>query len=117
MLQLLTNASIVAVASTLTGIVPLATGVVYAIWPSEQRLALLRPLSLATIFAALAGSVLGMLNVLRGMGDTRGFDFGQLELAPVSAAGVAQVLVPLGVGFGCLTITWLCVAIGMWRRP
>jgi len=117
MLQLLTNASIVAVASTLTGIVPLATGVVYAIWPSEQRLALLRPLSLATIFAALAGSVLGMLNVLRGMGIGRGFEFGPLEVTRVSAVGLAESLVPMGVGFGCLTITWLCVAIGMWRRP
>jgi hypothetical protein len=117
MLQLLTNASIVAVASTLTGIVPLAVGVVYAVWPSEARLALLRPLSLATIFAALAGSVLGLLNVLRGLGIGRGVEFGPLEVSRISAVGLAESLVPLFVAFGCLTITWLAVAIGMWRRP
>ena len=44
--------SIVALASMFMGVVPLAMGIVYVIWPSEHRLALMRPLSLATIFAA-----------------------------------------------------------------
>jgi hypothetical protein len=28
----------------------------------------------------------------------------------------ADSLVPLFVGFGCLTLPWLCVTIGLWRR-
>ena len=57
MIGVLSQASIVALASIFMGVVPLAMGIVYVIWPSEQRLALMRPLSLATIFAALSGSI------------------------------------------------------------
>ncbi len=108
----LSQASIVALVSMFMGLVPLAMGIVYAIWPSEQRLALMRPLSLATIFAAISGSTLGMLNVLRGIGIAETPDFSR-----VSAIGLAESLVPIFFGFGCLTVAWLCVALGLWRRP
>jgi hypothetical protein len=65
--ELLGNTGIAALVSMFMGVVPLAVSVVYAIWPSERRLAAMRPLSLATIFAAISGSTLGLLNVLRGM--------------------------------------------------
>ena len=93
------------------GIVPLSMGIVYAIGPTEQRLALMRPLSLAAIFAALSGSALGMLNVLRGMGMSQTVDFSR-----ISAIGLAESLVPIFFSFGCLTAAWLCVALGLWRR-
>jgi hypothetical protein len=110
--DVLRNASLVAIASTVMGVVPLTMGVVYAIWPSEQRLTLMRPLSLATIFAAISGSVLGVLNVLLLMGrsDTPTF-------SRVAAIGFSEALVPIFFGFGCLTVAWLCVALGLWRRP
>jgi len=111
-MKVLANASIVALVSMFMGIVPLGVGVVYAIWPSEHRLPLMRPLSLATIFAALSGSTLGVLNVLRGMGMSQPPDFSR-----VSAIGLAESLVPIFSGFGCLTAAWLCVALGLWRRP
>ena len=53
MIGVLSQASIVALASILMGVVPLAMGIVYLNWPSEQRLALMRPLSLATIFCGI----------------------------------------------------------------
>jgi hypothetical protein len=112
MMEVLSQASIVALVSMFMGVVPLGMGIVYAFWPSEQRLALMRPLSLATIFAALSGSALGLLNVLRGMGMT---DTG--AFSRVSAIGLAESLVPIFFGFGCLTVAWLCVALGLWRRP
>ena len=112
MIGVLSQASIVALASILMGVVPLAMGIVYVIWPSEQRLALMRPLSLATIFAALSGSTLGLVNVLRAMGMS------QAPMVPRLAwIGFAEALVPIFFGFGCLTIAWLCVAVGLWRRP
>ncbi len=116
MLSILTQASLILLMSTMMGMLPLGMGLAYAIWPSEQRLALMRPLSLATIFAALCGSMLGLLNVLRGMGSGGGFDFGPAELSRVSPIGLAEALVPLFVGFGCLTVAWLGVALGLWRR-
>jgi hypothetical protein len=111
-LNALSQASIVALISMFMGLVPLGMGILYAIRPSEQRLALMRPLSLATIFAAISGTMLGLLNVLRGIGvaDT-------LEFSRVSAIGMAEALVPIFFGFGCLTVAWLCVALGLWRRP
>jgi len=106
------QASIVALASMFMGIVPLALGVVYAIWPSEHRLALMRPLSLATIFAAISGTTLGVLNVFLHMGTSDPPGFSQ-----VAAIGLSEALVPIFFGFGCLTVAWLSVALGLWRRP
>jgi hypothetical protein len=112
MIAVLSQASIVALASIFMGVVPLAMGIVYVIWPSEQRLALMRPLSLATIFAALSGSTLGLLNVLRGMAMSQTPAFSRIAFI-----SLAEALVPIFFGFGCLTVAWLCVAIGLWRRP
>jgi hypothetical protein len=112
MIGVLSQASLVALASILIGVVPLAMGIFYVIWPTEQRLALMRPLSLATIFAVLSGSVLGVLNVLVATGRSQASGFPQ-----PAWQGLAEALVPIFVGFGCLTVAWLCVAVGLWRRP
>ena len=108
----LRNASLFAQASMFMGIVPLAMAVVYAVWPNEQRLMLMRPLSLATIFAAISGSVLGILHVFVGVGTST-----DPTLSRVAFIGLSEALVPVFFGFGCLTVSWLCVALGMWRRP
>src|SRR5262245_27682721 len=111
-MSVLANASLIALVSIFMGLAPLGMGIAYAIWPHEQRLALMRPLSLAAIFAALSGSALGVLNVLRAMGMSQTGDFSR-----VSAIGLAESLVRIFFGFGCLTAAWLCVALGIWRRP
>jgi hypothetical protein len=110
--EALKQASIVAIASILMGVVPLVLGIVYAIRPNERRLAMMRPVSLATIFAVLSGSTLGLLNTFRniGMGQTGSF-------SRVNALAVSESLVPIFFGFGCLTVAWICVALGLWRRP
>src|SRR5262249_7582267 len=95
----------------LTGVVPLALAIVYAAWPSEQRLELIRPLSLAAICAAVSGTALGIFNGLRYM------SLRNVAVTPAVVMGFAEALAPLFVAFGCLTAVWLCVAIGLWRRP
>lgn len=110
-MQVLANASIMALASMFVGVLPLATSIVYVIWPSEQRLALIRTLSLATIFAAINGTILGFINELRFIDRT----MANPAFTRVVGIGVAESLVPLFCGFGCLTVTWLCVTLGMWR--
>jgi hypothetical protein len=112
MSEALTHAGVVALVSMFMGLLPLGMGIAYAVSPSEQRLALMRPLSLATIFAALSGTGLGVLTVFRGMGMSEPPAFSRAV-----ATGFAESLVPLFFGFGCLTAAWLCVAIGLWRRP
>jgi len=111
-IRVLSEASLVALASLFMGVVPLAMAIVYVIWPSEQRLALMRPLSLAAIFAVLSGSTLGVVNVLIAISRNQTGAFPSLAWV-----GFAEALVPLFFGFGCLTVAWLCVSIGLWRRP
>lgn len=97
--------------SIVVSLLPLIAGGAYLFKPSEQRLAMMRPLSLAGIFAGLNGSSLGAINTLRG-----------LWLEPprdgrILAISAAESIVPLYVAFSCLMIAWLCVAFGMRRRP
>jgi hypothetical protein len=112
MFEALRNSSIVGLLSLVVPILPLGAGIAYALGPTEQRLALMRPVSLAAIFAGLCGSLVGTVNILRHIG---------VSATPVSsqaiAVGSAEALVPLLFGFGCLTAAWLCVAIGLRRRP
>jgi hypothetical protein len=109
---ILSQASIMALLSLFVTLFPLAAGVAYLVRPTEQRLALMRPISLAGIFSGLGGAVLGIMNVLRGYAindpppPTR-----------IMALGAAESLVTLFVAFGCLTVAWLCVALGMRRNP
>ena len=111
-MQVLQNAGLMALVSLFIPLLPMAMGIAYAIWPNEQRLTLIRVLSLAGIFSALSGTALGFINGLVYMSRR---DI--MTLTPAVAAGFAESLVAIGFGFGCLTVTWLCVAIGMWRKP
>jgi hypothetical protein len=111
MIEMLSNAGIVALLSLVVGVLPLGLGMAYAARPTEQRLALMRPVSLASIFAGLSGSLSGAINVLRML---------WISDAPVEtrilAVGAAESLVPLLVAFGSLTVAWLCAAVGLRRH-
>src|SRR4029453_7834772 len=100
-----------ALASMFVGVLPLTMGIFYAIWPNEQRLVLMRTLSLATVFAAVAGTALGFISELRFIGRSQWVASVQI------AIGMAESLIPLFFGFGCLTVAWLCVTLGLLRRP
>lgn len=100
-----------AVASTLVGALPFAMAVVYAFWPSEQRLILVRTSSLATVFATVSGAMLDLVYGLHFIARRQ-----PGGVTPAVVVGLADSLVPVFVGFGCLTVAWLCVTIGLWRR-
>jgi hypothetical protein len=103
------EASIAALLSILVSILPAAAGFSYLLAPSERRLALLRPVSLAGLFSGLAGLMLGFINVMRGIWIHDPVDW------KVIAVGAAESMVPLTLAFGALTFAWLCVALGMRR--
>jgi hypothetical protein len=92
--------------------VPFVMAVVYLIRPTERHLALMRPLSLAGLFAAIAGAVLGFINVL-SVAWTRELT---AETYRVMAVGAAESLVTVFVCFASLAAAWLLVAVGMTRR-
>jgi hypothetical protein len=109
---MLRQASLFALLTLILGFVPLVMAAVYVIRPTERHLALMRPLSLAGLFAAIAGGVLGFINVLY-LAWTRELT---AETYRVMAIGAAESLVPVLVGFASLTVAWLLVAVGMGRQ-
>jgi len=104
------NMGIAALVSIVVSTLPMLAGAAYLFRPSEHRLALMRPLSLAGIFAGLNGTSLGAINTLRGLWLDPPRDGKYLAVAS------AESIVPLYVAFSCLMIAWLCVAVGMRRR-
>jgi hypothetical protein len=99
--------------SLLTGFVPLGLAIAYVRRPAERTLAIMRPLSLAAIFAAICGLVAGLIAVLMGVAVTLP--------KPVHVAnvykGLSDALVAPFLNFGLLAVAWLLVAVGMMRRP
>ena len=94
------------------GVGGLGMAIAYAVWPTERRLALIRPLSLAGIFAALCSFAVGVAAALKGVADT--------GVSPESlqrmAAGLSESCVPLFVTFAFLAVAWLLVAAGLRRQ-
>jgi hypothetical protein len=111
-MELFRGAGIFALLTIFIGFAPLLMAIVYVMRPTERNLALMRPASLAGIFGALCGVAGGFIVVLR--------EFGVVENVTertyhAMAIGFAEALVPVFVCFGCLTIAWLLVALGMRR--
>jgi hypothetical protein len=111
-MELLRHAGVFALLTLLIDLLPLVMAVMYVVRPTERYLALMRPFSLAGLFAALSGGALGFLNVLRSAGMTP--EFTQATNARI-AIGASEALVPTFVGFACLSAAWLLVAVGMSR--
>lgn len=97
----------------LVSLVPLVAAIVYLLRPNERGLALMRPLSLAGIFAAVSSLLLGLANALEAIGATKGAD--TTATLPPAAKMLAEALIPSFVGFACLTVAWLFVAVAIRR--
>ena len=67
-MQILRQAGVPALLTLVVDFAPLIMALIYFVRPTEHHLALTRPISLAGLFAALTGGVLGFLNVLRSIG-------------------------------------------------
>lgn len=106
------QASLFARLTLILGFVPLVMAVVYVVRPTERNLALMRPLSLAGLFASLAGGVLGFINVLRLVWTQ---EIGA-QTYRVMSVGAAESLVSMFVGFASLSVAWLLIAVGMGRQ-
>ena len=112
-MQMLRNAGLFAILTLLLDFVPLVMAICYVARPNERRLSLMRPLSLAGLFSALAGGTIGLVNSLVLFGASQEFS---VDLYRRVAIGAAESLVPVFVGFACLTVAWLLVAAGMARH-
>ena len=108
------HASIFQLLGMLVSVAPLVMGMVFAIRPTEQRLSLMRPLSLAGIFAAVSSLILALANALQAVSRTDAVEPTSLRFA---ALVLSEAVVPAFVAFACLTLAWLCVAVGMRKQP
>ncbi len=90
----------------------LGLSIAYAIRPTERKLSLIRPLSLAGILAALCSFSVGTATALKGPADA-GVN---PESMRVMLAGLSESFIPLFVAFALLAVAWLLVAAGMRRQ-
>lgn len=109
----LRGASYAAILGMLISATPAVAGAWFAIRPSERTLAMMRPLSLAGIFAGLCTVALGFTNGAIGL-----LKHGlapQLNVEMLLGA-ISEVCAAAAVSFAFLTVAWVCVAIGMRRQ-
>ena len=93
-------------------VVAFGLAVAYVFRPTEQKLVLMRPVSLAAIFATISGLLGGWIAVLGGMAATPD---GHLPVASLYR-GIAESLTVGFVSFGLLAAAWMLVAVGSLRR-
>ena len=93
-------------------IVAFGLAVAYAFRPTEQKLLLMRPVSLAAIFATVSGLLGGWIALLTSLPWTPG---GHLPVADLYR-GIAESLTVGFVSFGLLAAAWMLVAVGGLRR-
>jgi hypothetical protein len=94
-----------------SGVGALGTGIAYALRPTEQKLLLMRPLSLASIFAAVCSFSVGTATALKHAADARLSG----DSVAVMVAGVSEAFIPLFVAFAFLAVAWLLVALRLRR--
>jgi hypothetical protein len=92
--------------------VPMVFGAWLAARPSERLLSLMRPLTLMGIFSAVCNLVLALANGARAASMMKGLDLDGIHRV---GAVLSEGLAPVVASFGCLTVAWACVVIGMRR--
>jgi len=100
-----------ALAGLLVTAAPLALAIAFAFRPNERWLALMRPLTLAGLFAAIANTSLGFANTFVAL-ERRAPDVTTNHYYAMLAE---STVVPF-VSFVCLSLAWLCIALGMRRQ-
>jgi hypothetical protein len=96
-----------------SGVGVLGMAIAYAIRPAEQKLMLMRPLSLAAIFAAICSSSVGLASALQGAAGTKEWNADGLGRMLM---GLSESLIPPFVAFAFLAVAWLLVVVGMRRQ-
>lgn len=108
------QASIAARVALLVSAIPMILGIAFALRPNERWLALMRPLSLAGIFAAVSNLFLGLANALQWLASPNASGASSFQLA---AVGLSEAAILPFAAFAFLTVAWLGVAIGMRKQP
>jgi hypothetical protein len=112
LVDLLGQVSLFAKLTIAVAVVAFGLAVGYVFRPTEQKLVLMRPVSLAAIFATVSGLLGGWIAVLGSIPATPD---GHLPVASLYR-GIAESLTVGFVSFGLLATAWMLVAVGVLRR-
>jgi hypothetical protein len=112
LMDLLGQISLFAELTMAVAIVAFSLAVAYVFRPTEQKLVLMRPVSLAAIFTTISGLLGGWIAVLASTAETPD---GHLPVASLYR-GIAESLTVGFVSFGLLGAGWILVAVGVLRR-
>lgn len=110
--ELIAGISVVAKLTIAVAVAAFGLAAAYVYQPTESKLALLRPVSLAVIFATVSGLLGGWIMVLTGVAATPA---GHLP-TPALYRGIAETLTVGFASFGLLAAAWMLVAVGSLRR-
>ena len=111
-MRALANLGIAAILGIVITALPLFVAVLFTARPTASRLELMRPLTLAAIFAAIAGLFLSIANSMLGINRHAA----DPNLTGYAAQVFAESTIPSFVSFSLLGAAWLVVAIGMRRQ-
>ena len=112
LVDLLGQISLFAKLTMAVAIVAFSLAVAYLFRPTEQKLLLMRPVSLAAIFATVSGLLGGWIALLTSLPWTPD---GHLPVADLYR-GIGESLTVGFVSFGLLAAAWMLVAVGGLRR-
>jgi hypothetical protein len=97
------------------GLASLGLALSLALRPGERQLAVLRPLSVSTVFASVAALCAGVGVCLKNVADGL-----QQAAAPATTvllvAGLAEAVAPAMLGFSLLAVAWLLAAVGLRKQ-
>jgi hypothetical protein len=88
-------------------------GVRFAIAADARRLALLRALTWAQVFAVGSGVASNVLAVMWNVGRTPDDE----PVLPRIMIGLGEALTPAVLGLSMLTVTWILITFGLRRAP
>jgi hypothetical protein len=112
LVEFIAQLSLFAKLTIAVAVLAFSLAVAYVFRPTEQKLVLMRPVSLAAIFATISGLLGGWIVLLQSIPATPD---GHLPPADFYR-GIAESLTVGFVAFGLLAAAWMLVAAGMLRR-
>lgn len=94
------------------GLVSVGVSMSFMLKPTEVKLGVIRPLSVATTFASVTGFVTGLAATLTKI-SWELKDGGSAGSSALFLGGISEALIPAIIGFSLLTVAWIAVSLGM----
>lgn len=98
----------------LLGSATLVTGVLFARRPDERRMAVIRALTVATVFSTFTALASNVATVMYTVPQHPEWSK-SADLHLIVMTGLGESLTPVILGTALLTLTWLVAAVGMRR--